>query len=218
MRTDNELFRDVLAELEWQPSLRNEEIGVAVKEGVVTLSGTVANYARKFEAERAAEKVHGVKAVALNLMVKLADPFVRTDTEIAHAAVQALKWDIDVPDDKIRLRVENGRVLLEGDVEWQYQRHAAERAIRYLAGVNSVSNLINVKPVKISSTDVSKKIKEAFKRSADVDSSKITVEAANGVVTLKGSVRSWAERRDAENAAWFAPGVTLVDDRLAVTL
>jgi Predicted periplasmic or secreted lipoprotein len=150
--------------------------------------------------------------------VKLANPFVRTDTEIAHAALQALKWDIDVPDDKIQLRVEKGRILLEGDVEWQFQRNAAERAIRYLAGVNSVSNLIVVKPVKISSSDVSRKISDAFKRSADVDSSKITVHAANGVVTLKGSVRSWAERRDAENAAWLAPGVMLVDDRLSVTL
>jgi osmotically-inducible protein OsmY len=218
MRTDHELQRDVIAELEWQPSLRNEEIGVAVKDGVVTLSGTVANYARKFEAERAAEKVHGVKAVALELSVKLTAPLARTDTEIAHAALQALKWDIDVPDEKITLRVENGRVMLEGEVEWQYQRHAAERAIRYLAGVNSVSNLISVKPVKASSHDVSNKIKEAFKRSADVDSSRITVEAADGIVTLKGSVRSWAERRDAENAAWFAPGVMQVDDRLAVTL
>lgn len=218
MRTDFELQRDVMDELEWQPSLRNEEIGVMVKDGVVTLTGTVANYARKFEAEHAAEIVHGVKAVALDLMVKLSDPLARTDTEIAHAAINALKWDIDVPDEKLRLRVENGRVLLEGDVEWQYERNAAERAIRYLAGVKSVSNLISVKPVKISSHDVSRKITAAFKRSAEVDSSRITVEAADGTVTLIGNVRSWAERRDAENAAWFAPGVSRVDDRLVVTL
>src|ERR1019366_5450730 len=175
MRMDRELQRDVIAELAWQPSLRNEEIAVAARDGVVTLSGTVANYARKFEAERATEKVHGVKAVALNLMVNLSEPHVRTDTEIAHAALQALKWDIDVPDDKIRLRVENGSILLEGDVEWQYQRSAAERALRYLAGVSSVSNLISVKPVKSSSHDISTKIKEALKRNADVDSGRITV-------------------------------------------
>lgn len=218
MRTDHELQRDVIAELEWQPSLRDEEVGVAVKDGVVTLSGTVSNYARKFEAEKAAEKVHGVKAVALDLTVKLGNPFIRSDSDIAHAAIQALKWDIDVPDDKLKLRVEDGRVLLEGEVEWQYQRAAAERAIRYLYGVKSVSNLISVKPTKISAMDVSKKIKEAFKRSADVDSSKISVESKDGTVVLKGSVRSWAERRDAENAAWAAPGVTQVDDRLAVAL
>lgn len=218
MRTDHELQRDVIAELEWQPSLRDEEIGVAVKDGVVTLSGNVANYARKFEAEKAAEKVNGVKAVALDLMVKLGNPFIRSDSDVAHAAIQALKWDIDVPDEKIKLRVEDGRVLLEGQVEWQYQRAAAERAIRYLYGVKNVSNLLSVKPTKITTQDVSKMINAAFKRSADVDSSRISVESKDGMVVLKGSVRSWAERRDAENAAWAAPGVTQVDDRLAVAL
>ena len=218
MKTDHELRSDVIAELEWQPSLRDEEIGVAVKDGVVTLSGTVSNYARKFEAEKAAEKVNGVKAVALDLVVKLDSPFIRTDSDIAHAAIQALKWDLDVPDENIKLRVEDGRVLLEGEVEWQYQRSAAERALRYLYGVKSVSNLISVKPVKVSPVDVSKKIREAFKRSADVDASRITVEARDGTVVLKGSVRSWAERHDAENAAWAAPGVMQVDDRLAVAL
>jgi osmotically-inducible protein OsmY len=218
MKTDHELRSDVIAELEWQPSLRDEEIGVAVKDGVVTLSGTVSNYARKFEAEKAAEKVNGVKAVALDLVVKLGSPFIRTDSDIAHAAIQALKWDLDVPDENIKLRVEDGRVLLEGEVEWQYQRSAAERALRYLYGVKSVSNLISVKPVKVSPVDVSKKIREAFKRSADVDASRITVEARDGTVVLKGSVRSWAERHDAENAAWAAPGVMQVDDRLAVAL
>jgi len=218
MRTDHELQRDVIAELEWQASLREEEIGVAVKDGVVTLSGNVANFARKFEAEQAAEKVHGVKAVAVDLTVKLPSPFIRSDSDIAHAALQALKWDLDVPDDKIKLRVEDGRVLLEGEVEWQYQRAAAMRAIRYLYGVKSVSNLISVKPTKMSVQNVSKMINDAFKRSADVDSSRISVESKDGMVVLKGSVRSWAERRDAENAAWSAPGVMQVDDRLAVAL
>ena len=219
MRTDHDLQRDVIAELSWSPMLRNEEIGVAVKDGVVTLSGTVSNYVKKFEAERAAEKIHGVKAVALDLNVKLLDSWVRTDTEIAHAALDALKWDVRVPDDKLTLRVEDGRVLLEGEVEWQYQRDAAERAVRYLTGVKAVSNFIMVKPKKVSPFDVSSKIKEAFKRSAEVDSSHITVDSVDGgKVVLKGRVRSWAERRDAENAAWAAPGVTSVDDRLAVAL
>ena len=217
MRTDQELSRDVIAELNWIPSLRTEEIGVAARDGVVTLSGDVSTYARKIQAERVVEHVNGVKAVAVDLNVKLPSSFVHSDTDIAHAALAAMKWDVDVPDDKIKVRVEDGRVILEGSVEWQYQRVAVERAVRYLAGVKGVTNLIALTP-KVSAYDVSKKIKDAFKRSADIDSNKISVESLDGKVTLKGSVRSWAERRDAEKAAWSAPGVTQVDDRLAVSL
>jgi VCBS repeat-containing protein len=216
MRTDQELQRDVIAELNWQPSLRNEEIGVAVKDGVTTLSGNVSGFARKLEAERAAESVHGVKAVAIDLNVKLPNSLMRSDTEIAHAALDALKWDAEVPDEKIQLRVEDGRIILEGETEWQYQRSGAERAVRYLSGVKSVSNLIAVKPKEVSAHDVNLKIHNAFKRSAEIDSSHITVEATESKVTLKGKVRSWAERRDAERAAWAAPGVMQVDDMLAV--
>jgi osmotically-inducible protein OsmY len=218
MRTDQELQRDVIAELNWKPSLRDEEIGVSVKDGVVTLSGDVSSFAKKYQAERAVENIHGVQAVALDLNVKPLSSWIHTDTEIAHAAIDALKWDVEVPDDKIKLRVEDGRILLDGEVEWQYQRSAAERALRYLAGVKSVSNLITVKPKKISTYDVTQKIKDAFKRSAEIDSSAISVESTDGKVILKGKVRSWAERRDAENAAWSAMGVTQVDDRLAVSL
>ena len=218
MRTDKELQRDVIDEINWTPALRDEEIGVAVKDGVVTLSGDVSNYVKKYDAERAAEKVHGVKAVAVDINVKLPSSSFHSDTVIAHEALNALKWDVQVPDDKIKLRVEDGRIIMDGEVEWQYQRSAAERAVRYLSGVKSVSNFINVKPKKVSTYDVSEKIKAAFKRSAEVDSSHITVESSGGKVTLKGNVRSWAERRDAEAAAWSAPGVTQVDDRLAVTL
>jgi len=218
MKTDRDLQHDVIAALDWAPSLEGEEIGVAVKDGVVTLSGTVSNYVRKFEAERAAEKVHGVKAVAVDLIVKLPESWVRTDTEIAHAALDALKWDVRVPDDKITLHVEDGRIILQGEVEWQYQRDAAGRAVRHLTGVKGISNFLSVKPKKISPVDVTNKIKEAFKRSAEVDSSNISVDSIDGKIILKGRVRSWAERRDAENAAWAAPGVTAVDDRLAVAL
>lgn len=217
MRTDQELSRDVIAELNWIPSLRTEEIGVAARDGVVTLSGDVSTYARKIQAERVVEHVNGVKAVAVDLNVKLPSSFVHSDTDIAHAALAAMKWDVDVPDDKIKVRVEDGRVILEGSVEWQYQRVAVERAVRYLAGVKGVTNLIALTP-KVSAHDVSKKITDAFKRSAYIDSNKISVESLDGKVTLKGSVRSWAERRDAEKAAWSAPGVTQVDDRLAVSL
>ncbi len=218
MRPDQELHRDIVSELNWHPSLRNEEIGVAVKDGVVTLSGDVSNYARKIEAERSAEKVLGVKAVAVDINVKLPHSFIHSDTEIAHAAIEAMKWDVDVPNDKIQVRVEDGRVVLEGEAEWQYERAAAERATRYLAGVKGVTNLIAIKPKAVSAYDVSRKIKDAFKRSAEIDSSLINVESLDGKVTLNGSVRSWAERRDAEKAAWLAPGVTHVDDRLAVSL
>lgn len=218
MRTDKELQRDVIAELGWKPSLEDQEIGVAVKDGVVTLSGEVSNYAMKYDAEHAAEAIHGVRGVALDLTVKLPRSSFHSDTEIAHAAVDALKWDIQIPDDGIKVRVEDGRVSLEGDVEWQYQRQAADHAVRYLAGVKSVSNTIVVKPKKVSATDVSKKIRDAFKRSAEIDSSRVTVESLDGKIILKGKVRSWAERRDAENAAWSAPGVTKVDDRLVVSL
>ena len=218
MRTDKELQRDVMDEINWTPALRGEEIGVAVKDGVVTLSGEVSNYVKKYDAERAAEKIHGVKAVAVDLEVKLPSSSFHSDTDIAHEAVSALKWDVQVPDEKIKLRVEDGRIIMDGEVEWQYQRSAAARAVRYLSGVKSVSNFISVKPKKVSTFDVSEKIKAAFKRSAEVDSSQITVESSDGKVTLKGKVRSWAERRDAESAAWSAPGVTQVDDRLAVAL
>jgi osmotically-inducible protein OsmY len=218
MRTDQELHRDVVAELNWQPALRNEEIGVAVKDGVVTLSGEVSTYAKKLDAERTAERVYGVKAVAMDMNVKLPISFTHSDSEIAHAALDALKWDVDVPNDKIRLTVEDGRILLEGVVEFQYERAAAERAVRNLAGVKSVANLIGLKPTKVSPANVRQKIKEAFKRSAEVDSSHISIESLDGKVTLKGTVRSWAERRDAENAAWAAPGVMQVDDRLAISL
>lgn len=216
MRTDLELQRDVIAELKWQPSLQNEEIGVAVKGGVATLSGDVTTYGRKIEAERAAGSVHGVKAVAVDMNVKLRTSFFHTDSEIAHAALAALKWHAEVPDDKIRIRVEDGRILLEGDAEWHFQRTAAEHAVQYLSGVKSVSNLISVKPRKVSSDNVTRKIHDAFKRSAEIDSSHITVETTDSRVTLKGNVRSWAERRDAEDAAWSAPGVIQVDDRLVV--
>ena len=217
MKTDLELTRDVIAELNWSPSLRSEEIGVAAKDGVVTISGDVSSYAKKVQAERLVETVNGVKAVAVDLNVKLPTSFIHTDTEIAHAALDAIKWDVEVPDDKIQLRVENGNVILEGNVEWQYQRAAAARAVRYLAGVKSVTNLIGITP-KLSAYDVSKSIKEAFKRSAEIDSNMISVESHDGKVILKGMVRSWAERRDAEKAAWSAPGVMQVDDRLAVSL
>ena len=216
MRTDNKILEDVQDELKWEPSVRDAEIGVAVRGGVVTLSGYVRSYAEKYAAERAAERVSGVKAIADGLNVRLPNEWQRTDTDIAHAAVNALRWDIQVPDDKIKVAVSDGWITLEGKAEWQYQKSAAERAVRYLTGVKGVTNLIALEPKGVSTFEVSGKIKDALRRSAEMDADRITIEASDGRVTLKGSVRSWAERQDAERAAWNAPGVTYVDDRIAV--
>jgi osmotically-inducible protein OsmY len=216
MKTDTQLQRDVQAELSWEPSVRDAEIGVAAKDGVVTLSGYVDTFAEKYMAEQAAERVSGVKAIADDLKVKLPTSFRRPDTEIAHAVVNALRSDIQVPDDKIKAKIEEGWVTLEGDVEWQYQRNAAERAVRYLRGVVGVSNHIVLKPKHVSTSEVSNKIKDALRRNAELDAERVVVEAADGRVTLKGWVRSYAERQDAERAAWAAPGVTSVDDKISI--
>ena len=216
MRTDFDLQHDITDELKWEPSIGEREIGIAVKNGVVTLTGYVQSYAEKFAAARAAERIHGVKALANDLIVKLPTSLVRSDTEIAHAALNAMQWDIQVPDDRIKAKVENGWITLDGDVEWQYQRNAAERAVRYLTGVKGVSNHISVKPKKISTTEVSQKIKNALKRQAEVDADRISIEALDGRVTLKGTVRSFAEKEEAELAAWGAPGVTAVEDLISI--
>lgn len=215
MKTDSQLQRDVIDELKWDPRVREAEIGVAAKDGVVTLTGFVDSYAQRTCAERAVERVGGVRVIAEELKVRLPGAFQRTDTDVAHAVANAMRWDIEVPDDRIKARVENGWVWLDGDVDWQYQRQAAERAVRYLTGVKGVTNAVRLTP-RASAYDVTAKIKDALRRTAESDASKIHVDTKDGHVTLTGTVRSFAERADAERAAWAADGVTAVEDRLVV--
>ena len=216
MRSDLELLKDVTEELKFEPSVDEKEIGVGVKSGVVTLTGKVPSFAEKFAAERAVERVSGVRAVADDLQVKLTPANSRSDTDVALAAVNALAWDMEVPDDKIKVKVVNGWVTLEGHAEWHFQKAAAERAVRFLTGVKGVTNLIAISP-KVSPTDVMKRIGDAIKRSAELDAKRVFVEAEGSKVTLRGTVRSWAERDEAERAAWAVSGVSDVEDRITVS-
>jgi osmotically-inducible protein OsmY len=213
--TNRELKEEVLNALDWEPSIDAGEIDVAVDENVVTLSGRVGSYAQKLAAERVTLGVYGVKGVANDLDVVLAPVSERTDTDIAQAALDALKWNTVVPQDRVTVTVSTGWVTLNGTVDWQYQKDAASRTVRELTGVKGVINNMIVRP-RVSTTDVRSKIEEAFQRSAEIDARRISVVAQNGEVTLTGNVHSWAERQEATRAAWSAPGVTQVVDHLAV--
>jgi osmotically-inducible protein OsmY len=213
MKTDSELRRDVERELEWDPSIDARNIGVAAKNGVVTLTGYVSSYAYKWRAERIAKRVSGVTALANEIEVKLSTE--RTDPDIAEAARAALKADSRLPADRIKVIVERGWVTLEGTVDYYYQKSAAESDVRYIAGVRGVTNALVVTP-KVSPTDIRMKIEEALKRSAQLDANRISVETEGSKVILSGTVRSWAEREEAEMAAWAAPGVTQVENKIKV--
>jgi osmotically-inducible protein OsmY len=214
--TDRKLRQNVEDQLQWEPSIDARKIGVAVDNGIITLTGHVPTYLEKTTVEKVVKHLQGVLAVANDIEVKLPIDAERDDSDIARTAVNALEWNVAVPKDKIEILVTKGWITLEGTVEWYYQKREAEEAVRVLSGVRGVTNKILVAARKIDTADVKAKIEAALKRSAEIDAQKIIVETGDGQVTLRGNVRSWIEREDAVNAAWSAPGVTKVVDRIAI--
>jgi osmotically-inducible protein OsmY len=217
MRTNAELQSAVMEALAWEPSIDAAGIGISTESGIVMLSGTVKSLPQKWTAVRVAQRVAGVKAVTDEIVVKLPGDTERTDADIARAAVNALDWNVSVPCNRVKVIVEHGRITLEGELRFHYEKMAAERAVRHLIKVTSVSNLISVKPPKVSAGDVKHRIAQALERAAEVDAGKISVEAAEGKIILSGTVKSWAERDEAEWAAWAAPGVFRVENDLRIT-
>lgn len=215
MKNDEQLRSDVEQELRWEPSVRSEQIGVSVKDGVVQLDGTVNNYFEKWAAERAAMRVLNTKAMASEIKIDMPSSAVRSDADIARATMNHLEWNYSVPA-TVKVQVTDGSVTLTGTAEWQYQKEEAERVVRPLRGVKWVSNEIAVTP-KLNAVDVKMKIENALKRNAETDAKQITVETSNGKVTLRGSVKSWSEREEAQHAAWAAPGVTNVEDLITIS-
>ena len=215
MNTNLELQRHVMDELAWEPRVDAAEIGVSVESGIVILNGTVKSFPEKWAAERAAQRVLGVRAVTDEIAVKLPGNSEHTDTDIARAAANSLEWNTSVPHNRIKLLVKDGFITLDGNVEFYYQKNEAEQAIRNLTGVKGVYNEIAVKPVVLAA-DIKSKIEKALERAAEVDAKKISVEAQNSRVILRGNVRTWVEREEAVRAAWAAPGVSDVQNDIRI--
>lgn len=214
--TDQKLKQSVLDELSWEPSVDAAHIGVTARDGVVTLAGHVGSYAEKIAAERATERVFGVKAVAEDIEVRYPSDAGNGDDDIAKRVLQTLSWDIFVPTNKVKVKVEKGRVFLSGELDWQYQKDSAEGAVRRLSGVTGVCDDIRIKPT-IKAADISSKIKAAFGRNAQIDAEDIDVTTDGSTVTLSGQVENYIERALARSTAWSAPGVTQVNDRLTIS-
>lgn len=218
MKSNDELQRDVMAEIRWSPQLAdvNTQIGVSAHDGVITLSGLVDTYSKKMAAERAAQRVRGVKVVACDIEVKFGAFGSRSDTEIAEAVRNALRWNSAVDDDRIEVKVDNGWVYLDGRAEWEYQKITAETSVANLVGVKGVTNNISIKSKSIDVNEIRKKITDAFHRSATVDASSIKLDTRGSMVTLRGTVRSWAEKEEVERIAWSSPGVLTVDNQIEI--
>lgn len=215
MKPDIQLQKDILAELAWDPTVNTADVGVIVKAGVVTLTGHLSNYAEKYAAERAARRVSGVKALAVEIEVRLSPSYKRSDRDIAAAAQRTLKENVTIPQNCIQLMVENGGISLSGEVEWDYQRKAAERAVRDLIGVVGVTNLVNVKP-KVAPAAIERSIHDALVRQTEQESKQLKILVDGSHVTLRGKVHSWTDRRTAHSAAWSASGVSSVVNELKV--
>jgi osmotically-inducible protein OsmY len=215
IRSDEEIQRDVLEELKWDSRVRPNEIGVAVKDGIVTLTGWVDSYLKKISAEEAAHRVRGVKAVVNDIEVRLPGSAERTDEDLAKAVINALRWEADIPTDRIEVTVSKGWVTLKGDVDYGYQKRLAEQVVQRIAGVKGVTNLILVKP-RVSPADLKQQIEKALLRNAETDARRITAEVQGSKVILRGTVRSYAEKKAAEDTAWSAPGVTEVENHIVV--
>ncbi|GAA3918180.1 BON domain-containing protein [Chitinophaga oryziterrae] len=215
MKSDLQLQQDVMDELLWEPALEAAEIGVSVKEGVVTLSGNVNSYSKKLAAEKAAKRVKDVNAVAVDIHIKLSSEEKRTDEDIAKAAMDALLWNTFVPAGHVKVQVDNGWITLDGELEWQYQKDAAVNAVKDLQGVRGVSNLVQLRPGP-TGVIVKDHIKKALERIADVEADRIDIITEGRSITVKGKVRSWSERSEVERAVWATPGVWSVKDELVI--
>jgi VCBS repeat-containing protein len=214
-KSDTEIKTDVLAELQFEPSVKVTDIGVLVQEGVVTLNGFATSYGEKWNAVRAAKRVAGVRAVADDIIIKMMDSQFRSDGDIALAVANRMDWSTVVPKGAIEVSVRDGQVTLEGQLEWWYQKDSAEKALQHLAGVKGLTNLITLKPAQVAS-DTTTTIYTAFERNFLLDARKIQVEATGNKVVLRGTVRNNDEREEAERVAWSAPGVCSVDNQIQV--
>ena len=216
MKTDDQIQQEVIEQLKWEPILNAAEIGVSVKQGVVTLTGIVDAYVKKLAAEQAVKNIAGVKAIAEDIQVGVSALYQRTDAEIAASVLQAIQTHTLVNQNRIRIKVEDGIVSLEGDVDWDYQRKAVSAAINHLPGIRMLNNFLLVKPTT-SPVDIKQKIAAAFQRHANLEAELITVDIVDGKAILRGHVRSMAEKEDAAVAAWSAPGISMVDNQLEVS-